>query len=75
MSKKLLLLTMAKCISFFVVMILTGSKIHAQEFESAIYTQYVGEVTSSFLKEIYKEYGFECGASKRTRTVYVLHSL
>ena len=54
---------MAKCISFFVIMILTGPKIHAKEFESAIYTQYVGEVTSAFLKEMYKEYGFECGAS------------
>jgi hypothetical protein len=36
---------------------------NTEEFESPIYTQYVSEVTSAFLKEMHKEYGFDCGAS------------
>lgn len=57
---------MVNRISFFakvVLMLLMGLKVNTKEFESAIYTQYVGEVTSAFLKEVYKEYGFECGSS------------
>ena len=38
-------------------------KVNAKEYESPVYTQCVAEVTSTFLKEVYKEYGFECGAS------------
>jgi hypothetical protein len=40
-----------------------GFALDAKEYESPIYTQYVAEVTSSFLKEIRKEYGLQCGAS------------
>ena len=35
----------------------------AEKYESPIYTQYVAEVTSSFLKEMYKQFGLECEAS------------
>jgi len=55
-----------KRVSFFtvvVLMIFMGLKVNGKEDESPVYTQYVAEVTSSFLKEMYKEYGFECGAS------------
>ena len=38
-------------------------KVNAKEYKSPIYTQYVAEVTSAFLKEIYNEYGFRCGAT------------
>jgi hypothetical protein len=52
----------------FIIIILTvfvGMKVSAKEEDddSPIYTRYVAEVTSAFLKEMYKEYGFECGAS------------
>jgi hypothetical protein len=40
-----------------------GFRVDAKETDSPLYLQYVAEVTSSFLKEMYKEYGFECGAS------------
>ena len=54
-------------VSFFTSIILimfVGLKVNAKEDDdSPIYTQYVAEVTSAFLKEIHKEYGFECGAS------------
>jgi hypothetical protein len=54
-------------VSFFLVIILTlftGPKVSAKEDDdSPIYTRYVAEVTSSFLREMHKEYGFECGAS------------
>jgi hypothetical protein len=57
---------MIKQINFFVVIALTlfaGLKVSAKEYESSLYLQYVAEVTSSFLKEMYKKHGFECGAS------------
>ncbi len=59
-------------VSFFVIVVLTlfiGVKVSAKKMsvdeddDSPIYTQYVAEVTSAFIKEMYKEYGFECGAS------------
>lgn len=53
-------------VSFFVIIItlFVGLKVSAKEDDdSPIYTQYVAEVTSSFVKEIYKAYGLECGAS------------
>jgi hypothetical protein len=57
---------MLKCVSFFAVIVLTlfmGLKVNGKEDESPVYLRYVAEVTSSFLKEMHKEYGFECGAS------------
>lgn len=36
---------------------------HAKEPKPPDYTEYVAEVTSSFLRQTYREYGFECGAS------------
>src|SRR5580700_8086975 len=59
-------------VSFFVAMILTllfEAKVSAkkanidEDDDSPIYTRYVAEVTSAFLNEVYKRYGFECGAS------------
>jgi hypothetical protein len=54
-------------ISFFILIILTlfmGIKVRAKDDDdSPVYTQYVAEVTSSFVKEMHKKYGFECGAS------------
>ena len=54
-------------VSFFVTMILTlllGLKVDAKEDDdSPIYTRYVAEVTSAFVKEMHKKYGLECGAS------------
>ncbi len=49
-----------------VLMMIIGFTLDAKEDESddsPIYTQYVAEVTSAFLKEVYKIYGFECEAS------------
>jgi hypothetical protein len=57
---------MLKYASLFFSLILvlfTGEKMNAEEDESPIYTQYVAEVTSTFLKQVYKEFGIECGAS------------
>jgi hypothetical protein len=57
---------MLKRVSFFAVIVLIlfmGLKVNGKEEKSPDYTRYVSEVTSSFLKEIYKEYGFECGSS------------
>jgi len=57
---------MLKRVSFFaaiVLMLCMGLKVNGKEDESPVYTRYVAEVTSAFLKEMYKEYGFECGAS------------
>src|SRR5271170_553300 len=51
---------MAKRVSFFtmvILMISMGLKVNAKENESPVYTQYVAEITSSFLKEVYKKYG------------------
>jgi hypothetical protein len=56
----------AKKISFnflILLMLIAGLKVNTKEYESPLYLEYVAEVTSSFLKEMYKEYGFECGAS------------
>ena len=53
-------------VSFFTVVILIismGLKVNAKEYESPAYTQYVAEITSSFLKQMYSEFGFECEAS------------
>jgi hypothetical protein len=48
----------------FILIAFTGEKVNAEEEdESPIYTQYVGEVTSTFLKQVYKEFGIECGGS------------
>jgi hypothetical protein len=47
----------------FILIVFTSAKANAEEDESPIYTQYVGEVTSTFLKQVYKEFGIECGAS------------
>jgi hypothetical protein len=47
----------------FILMVFTSEKINAEEDESPIYTQYVAEVTSTFLKQVYKEFGIECGGS------------
>lgn len=55
--------------SFFVtvvLIILIGLKMNAKENdsdESPAYTRYVAEVTSTFVKEMYKQYGLRCGAS------------
>lgn len=46
-----------------ILLTFTGIKLNAEADESPDYTQYVHEVTSSFLKQVYKEFGFECGAS------------
>lgn len=58
---------MVKRVSLFVwvvgVLTLVGQKMDAKEYKSPEYTQFVAEVTSTFLKEVYKEYGFRCGAS------------
>ena len=63
---------MAVRVSFFIVMIaalfigvkMNAKKVDAEEDDdSPIYTQYVAEVISAFLKEVYKKYGFTCGAS------------
>jgi hypothetical protein len=57
---------MVKRASFFalvIVMVFMELTVNGKEDESPVYTQYVAEVTSSFLKEMNKEYGFECGAS------------
>jgi hypothetical protein len=45
------------------ILMIVSFSLDAKDDDSPIYTQYVAEVTSSFLKEMYKEYGFECGAS------------
>jgi hypothetical protein len=54
-------------VSFFFIMILTllmRLKVSAKDDnDSPIYTQYVAEVTSSFVKEMHKEYEFYCEAS------------
>jgi cytochrome c556 len=58
---------MLKGINFFlivVLVILIGLKVSGKEkYKSPDYTQYVAEVICQFTKEMYKEYGFECGAS------------
>jgi hypothetical protein len=58
---------MVSRVSFFVIIVLTlfmGLKVNAKDDdESPMYTRYAAEVTSAFLKEMYKEYGFTCGAS------------
>lgn len=57
---------MAKCVSFFamfVSMLFMGSKMEGKEYKAPEYLQYVSEVTSAFLKEMYKKHGFECEAS------------
>ena len=57
---------MLKRVSFFaavVLMLFMGVKVNGKEDESPVYTRYVAEVTSAFLKEMYKEYGLECEAS------------
>ncbi len=57
---------MARCISFFslfLLMISMGFKVNAKDDDSPAYVRYVDEVTCAFLNEMYKEYGFECGAS------------
>jgi hypothetical protein len=48
---------------FIPILLIMAFALDAEEDESPIYTQYVAEVTSTFLKEMYKEYGFTCGAS------------
>jgi hypothetical protein len=55
---------MLKRVSFFILLItiLIGSKVHAEE-EHPIYIQYVSEITSQFLKQIYKEFKLECEGS------------
>jgi hypothetical protein len=47
----------------FILIAFTGEKVRTEGYESPIYTQYVAEVTSTFLKQVYKEFGIECGAS------------
>jgi hypothetical protein len=47
----------------FILIALTAEKINAEDNESPIYTQYAAEVTSTFLKQVYKEFGFKCGGS------------
>ncbi len=57
---------MSKRVSFFtlvILMMLVGFKANAEDEKSAVYTKYVAEVTSAFLKEVYQEYGFRCGGS------------
>jgi hypothetical protein len=57
---------MLKRLNFFAIVILMitmGLRVNGKEHESPVYTQYVAEVISSFVKEMYKEYGFESGAS------------
>ncbi len=49
-----------------VLMMIIGFTFNVKEDEShdsPIYTQYVAEITSAFVKEMYKEYGLACGAS------------
>jgi hypothetical protein len=59
---------MVNKIRFFALIAFTffgGVKMHAgkNDHESPLYVQYVHEVTSTFLNEIYKKYGFECAGS------------
>lgn len=57
---------MAKRIVLFVLLslsVFTNLKVNAEEDESPDYIQYVHEVTSSFLKQVHKEFGFEWEAS------------
>ncbi len=44
-------------------MVLLGLNMHGKEYEPPIYIRYVDEVTETFLKEVYKKYGFECEAT------------
>jgi len=47
-----------------ILTLLLGLKVSAKENNgSPIYTRYVAEVTSAFVKEMHKKYGLECGAS------------
>ena len=48
---------------FFILFLVGFSKINAQERTSHIYTKYVSEVISAFVKEMHKKYGLVCGAS------------
>jgi hypothetical protein len=55
-------------IRFFALIAFTffgGVKMHAgkNDHESPLYVQYVHEVTSTFLNEVYKKYGFACDGS------------
>jgi len=50
-------------LSVIALIFIVSVKMNAKESKSPDYTEYVAEVTSSFLKQTYKEYGFECGAS------------
>lgn len=48
----------------FVLTFYLELKVNANEdHESPLYVQYVDEVTSTFLNEMYTKYGFECGAT------------
>lgn len=47
----------------FINFLLILSQMDAIEYNSPIYTKYVTEVTSAFVKEMHKKYGLECGAS------------
>jgi len=57
---------MLKYVKFYIVLVLmmiVSFALDAKDDDSPIYTQYVAEITSAFVKEMYKEYGLECGAS------------
>jgi hypothetical protein len=45
------------------ILMIVSFSLNAKDDDSPIYTQYVAEVTSSFVKEMHKKYGLECGAS------------
>jgi hypothetical protein len=45
------------------ILMIVNFSLDAKDDDSPIYTQYVAEVTSSFVKKMHKEYGLECGAS------------
>lgn len=47
----------------FICFLLILCQMDAIEYNSPLYTKYVTEVISTFVKEMHKKYGLECGAS------------
>lgn len=56
---------MGKSVNFIatIIALFINASVSAKEAEPVDYTQYVSEVIDAFAKQMYKEYGFECGAS------------
>ncbi len=51
------------CLLVLLLFFVIELQVNAKEYEPPLYVQYVDEVTNTFLKEVYKKYGFECGAT------------